>query len=144
LLFHRNLKILRVKKELIRKIGGENMQEAVRRSIGYIVGRYISNKRSSSVYDYTVGRHFSFSGDINLNRINIFDYTINNYISGDGTNNKFNLYHYGTNNHITIEFSGDQFKGYDYDSGQHFSGRVRNTSVSIYDYETTSYYQFTV
>jgi hypothetical protein len=116
------------------------MQPHVRRSVAYIAARAISGSDSTAIYDYSAAKHFSFSGDVGADNVNVYDYEQRVYIGGPLPS----LYHYGTRRHIDLRVDGEGFSGYDYDSSQHFSGTVRGNTVSLYDYEHSEYFSYTV
>jgi hypothetical protein len=120
------------------------MKDSTRVAVAYIAGRLISGQDSSSIYDYGVSKHFSFSGNVRGNDVSVYDHTLNCHITGFGVGTSISLFHYGNHKHITLEIKGNQFSGYDYDSGKHFSGTVSGNSISLYDYETGGYRQYTI
>jgi len=116
------------------------MKAHTRRAVAYVVGRLASNRRSSSVYDYTEARHVNMSGTVTASSVAVYDYDHSCHISGSGTS----LYHYGNRAYVSLSVTNMSFSGYDYDTRAHFKGKVSGTSVSLYDYETGSYYNYSV
>ncbi len=120
------------------------MKPHTRRSIAYIVGRLISGKSTSYIYDYLESKYFCFGGNVSMGDVSIYDYELRRHISGNGSNGSFSLYHYGNNRHIQLTLDGAHFNGYDYDVGKHFSGNVSENSISLYDYEHSKYFNYSI
>jgi hypothetical protein len=120
------------------------MRDDVRDIIAFIVGKYISEKKTSSIYSYEKNSYIQISGDVTERKINVFDYRIKNYLAGNGNNNKFSLYHYEYKKYIDLSFKNNNFEGFDYDSRKHFSGDVKGNSISLYDYDTRKYYNYSL
>ena len=116
------------------------MKSHTRRAVVYIVGRAMGNDSSTSVYDYSVARHFPFGGDVNKGSVAIYDYTERCHVGGDLSS----FYHHGNRGHISLELSGDSFSGYDYNERTHFSGTVIGTGVTVYDYGESAHFNYAV
>jgi hypothetical protein len=116
------------------------MKHHTRRSVAYIVGRAISGKTSSSLYDYSTSKYYPFSGSVDNHSVSIYDYTQKCFVSGSISS----VYHYGNSKHVSLKVSGDTFSGYDYDEGKNFSGTVNGGSISFYDYGTSSYFNYSL
>jgi hypothetical protein len=116
------------------------MNDHTRRAVAYIVGRLISGRDATTVYDYKASKHFHFSGDAQKSTCNIYDYDQRCYITGTPNS----LYHYGNRKHITLQVTGTSFNGYDYESAKHFSGTVNGQSISLYDYDGGQHYNYSL
>jgi len=115
------------------------MNAETRRAVAFIAGSLVSGQRRASVYDYSVGHHTSFSGQVG-ERVSVYDYDAGCHISG----NLPSLYHYGASAHLTLKVVGTKFNGYDYATSSHFNGTVRGRSISLYDYGEAGYFNYTV
>lgn len=115
------------------------MNADTRRAVAFIAGSSASGQRTTSVYDYSVGRHTSFSGQVGA-QVSVYDYDARCHISGRLPS----LYHYGASAHLTLKVVGTTFDGYDYATSSHFSGTVRGRSISLYDYGESGYFNYTV
>lgn len=107
----------------------------VKACIAYIAGRAITGKTTSSIYDYTQGKHINISGSVSESNANVYDYDRGCHIQGS----LGNLYDYGIGGHIQLKINGSQFNGYDFSSGTHFSGHVTGNSISLYADGHSSY-----
>ena len=101
------------------------MTDGTRRAIAYITGRLIAKPNATAVFDYGGHGFTSFSGDVDADRVNVYDYERGCFVSGDSRNRGFSLYDYGTSGHTDLMMKGESFEGYDYHSGAHFSGEVK-------------------
>jgi hypothetical protein len=108
--------------------------------IAFIVGRIISAKMASHIYDYLESRYISIGGSVINNNVNIYDYDRGCYFSGIIPN----LYDYGTRAHVQLKINGNQFSGYDYNDGHHFSGSISGNSITIYDYGQSKYFSYSI
>ncbi len=111
------------------------MNPNVKACVAYIAGIAISGKSSSSVYDYSQGKHIGISGSVSATQANVYDYDRGCHVQG----HIGNLYDYGVGAHIQLKINGTQFSGYDYDSGTHFSGNVSGSNISMYANGHSSY-----
>jgi len=111
----------------------------VRRAIAFVVARSTDQSRRSAVYEYDLGSHTIFSGQVG-SHISIYDHGAGAHIQGPL--NQF--YHYGARCHIQLNITGSQFRGYDFGTGSHFSGTVRRQNVQLYDFEDGKYHQYHV
>ena len=116
------------------------MEAHTRRAVAYIAGRLISGSDAAAVYDYSESRYVNFSGDVDAQNVNVYDYEQSRHIGGTLPS----LYHYGNSRHIDLKVNGADFEGYDYASNKHFSGHVDGKNVSLYDYEHGQYFNYTV
>ena len=119
--------------------GGAEMKDHTRRAIAYIVGR-LAGPDGSSVYDYSVSKHFNFSGNVSQESVSVYCYDQKCHIGGSVGN----LYHHGNKKHIGLNYREGTFDGYDYDSSKHYSGTVSGNSVSIYDHEHSKHFNYGV
>ncbi len=120
------------------------MDDHTKRAVAYIAGRLISKTNSSSLYDYKLSKYFTFSGEVLLKNISIYDYEFRCFIGGTGSVNSFSLYHYGNQKHLSLNLNGNQFSGYDYHKSSNFSGTVSGNSISLYDYESSQYFDYSL
>ncbi|MEE9523468.1 MAG: hypothetical protein V3V59_01825 [Thermodesulfovibrionales bacterium] len=120
------------------------MQNHTRRAIAYIAGRMISNESSTTVFDYSCFKYFSFTGETSFDNISVFDYKNQCLIRGFGSHGALNLYHYGNKNHIFLSIEESHFNGFDYDTSCHFSGDVNERSVTIFDYEQNTRFEYSI
>lgn len=116
------------------------MKVHTRRAVAFIAARLIGNKHSSSIYDYETGEYTSITGQVEDNRVAVYDHDTGSHINGSASS----FYHHGNGAHLSLKTNGRNFTGYDYDSGAHFSGHVSGSSVSLYDYEVGSYFNFSI
>src|SRR5690554_213362 len=96
--------------------------------VAYIAGCAVSGGSSSSVYDYSQGKHISISGTVSADNAQIYDHDRGCHVQGS----LGNLYDYGVDAHIKLSISGNQFTSYDYASGTHFSGTVNGSNISMH------------
>lgn len=120
--------------------GEKVMNCGTRVCIAFIVGRIISAKMASHVYDYSESRHISIGGSVIDNDVNIYDYDRGCYFSGKMPS----LYDYGTGAHVQLKINGNQFSGYDYNDGHHFSGSVSGNSITIYDHGESKHFSYSI
>ena len=120
------------------------MKPNVRACVAYVAGSLISGRSSSSVYDYSQGKHISISGSVDARAVNIYDHDQGCNFGGNGSNGDFSLYHYGDSHHVSLKIQGNNFNGYDYGHSCHFSGTVNAGNISLYDYETGSHFNYSL
>ena len=120
------------------------MKTGVRAVVAYVVGRLISGKESSSVYDFAANDYTSLGGHVSPSSVNVFDYTHRCNCSGGGNGRTLILFHYGVGKHVSLKLQADRFSGYDYDSESRFSGVVRHHLVRIYDSELRRYFSYSI
>jgi hypothetical protein len=116
------------------------MTDATRRAVTYIAARMAGRRDVGSVYDFSAGRHFHFSGEVDPGHVQVYDYDSRCHISGAPSS----LYHFGNHRHLTLMMTDSHFSGYDFASRQHFHGQVSGSSVSVYDFEHGRHYQYSV
>lgn len=116
------------------------MKDWTRRAVAYIAGRAIAGRDAGAIYDYAAGKHFIFSGTVNLNSYSVYDHGLRCHITG----NPPSLYHFGNQKHLTLQIKGTEFSGYDYDTGKHFSGRVNGASISLYDHDDGRHHSYSI
>lgn len=116
------------------------MNAGLRRAVAYIAGRMVAGSNSTHVYDYDSSKHFSFSGNADATKCNIYDHDRRCHVTGAPPS----LYDYGNQKHLTLDVKGTEFSGYDYASGKHFSGRVNGNSIFLYDYDGSGHHNYSV
>ena len=144
------------------------MKDYNRRVIAYIVGRLLSSRAATSVYDYATSRHHSIEGEVSDRRVNIFDHERKRLVSGNGNGQSISLFEIGGSQFIHLEFdllefrgfdystaggvvtskSIDdevlEFRGFDYSTAGAFSGEVNGDNVSFYDFLAGQQYHFRI
>ncbi|UCG77226.1 MAG: hypothetical protein JSV21_06420 [Nitrospirota bacterium] len=120
------------------------MKDHTRRAIAYIAGRLISRESSTTVFDYSCFKYFSFVGEMNLENISVFDYENQCLIRGFGSTGSINLYHYGNKSHIYLNIEDKHFNGFDYQTGTHLSGDVDDRAIKIFDYEFDTNFNYSI
>jgi hypothetical protein len=121
------------------------MDSQTRRVIAYIAARIFTGKTTGYIFDYSTGSYANMSGQVSDSRVNIFDYSVSNYISGNSSGNSFNLFNYHTSSYVQLKMDGNKFNGFDYSSSNYYSGTVSdNGAVSFFDYGTGQYYNYKV
>src|ERR1700686_5295710 len=101
------------------------MKPNVRACVAYLVGRIISGRRSSSIYDFSQSKHIAMTGKMSESRVSIYDHERGCHFGGKINTARCSLYDYGERHHISLEIRESKFKGYDYGNASHFSGSVR-------------------
>lgn len=112
------------------------MNPNTRACIVYVAGRIILKTKASSVTDFDQGKILIIDGEVEENKVEIYDFDRNCNFCGELQGNTWDLYDYGDSYHnrITLEFSARQFEGYDYGASCNFSGDVDGDDVSLYDF----------
>ena len=111
--------------------------------MAYIAGRAISDRGTTSVFDYSMGGFATFSGSISQSQVNVFDHLARCHVSGSRHGNQFSLFHYGNGRHLSMKVEGyGSFSGFDYSSSSHFSGTITGSSISLYDYESGGWFSY--
>ena len=111
------------------------MKDGTRRAIAYIVGRLLIDGDATAIFDDGGHGYANFSGDVDANRVDVYDYDRGCYIEGDRGSNGLSLFDYGTLECIELQVQVGSFEGYDYHSGKHFSGEVNGANIIIFDDE---------
>lgn len=118
--------------------GNKSVDEATRACLAYVAGRAIAGRKTSSIYDYSQGRHITIDGEVSASRVNVYDYERRCYFSGTLKS----LFDYGHRAYVSLQIRGKEFSGFDYGSQHHFSGSVSGNSVTLYDYGESGYFSF--
>jgi hypothetical protein len=79
------------------------MTDGRRRIIAFIAAKLVSDKSSTSIYDYQDSKYTSVSGSVNAERVNVYDYERRCYISGNFSGTKFSLYDYGDSSYVDLK-----------------------------------------
>lgn len=116
------------------------MRPHVRRAIAFIAGRLITGKSSTGLFDYSEGRHVSFSGKVTKDIVSIYDYDRGTHVGGSLSN----LYFYGDGCGVQISIQGNRFNGFDFCDSGHFSGQVQGNTVWVYDYRSSINHTFLI
>lgn len=114
------------------------MNNHKRWAIVYTIAKQISNKNIASVYSYADSKHFMFSGSVDNNRVNIFDYQRSCYLNWTMPS----LFDFWSSNHVKLEINWNKFSGFDYETSSHFSWNINNNSISFYDYEFSEHFNY--
>jgi hypothetical protein len=114
------------------------MKPNVRAIVAAAAKSAIGGKNPTSIYDHSVGKYVTISGNVSNGLIDLYDHDTGCHFGG----NLPSLYHYGVKSHIDLKISGTSFDGYDYDTRNHFSGSLSGSSVSIYDYEVGKHFSY--
>ena len=120
------------------------MKPHTRRAIAYIVGRLVSGKESTAVYDYDAAKHFSFSGAVAPGACSVYDYERECYIASPEGGGAEALFHHGNDKYVSLEIVGENFEGYDNDSERHFGGTVTEQSIALFDREDGRYHNYAI
>ena len=108
--------------------------------IAYIVAKIITGTAALEIYDYTKSRFVCFTGEVSVQRVNIYDVGRKCYITGDISH----IYDFGRTAFTSLKINGNKFDGYDYGDKQFFSGSVKGENISIYDFGESAYSEFTI
>ena len=122
----------------------EKVRAENRAAVAYIVGRLLTGKHASSVYDYARSVYVNFSGSVRTGHVQVFSYETSNYVSGSGSSSSLNLFDYAHGNHLHLKLAGNQFKGFDYGTGTHFQGNVAGRGVQLFDYGEGQYFNYAI
>ncbi len=122
------------------------MEAHVRAVIAYVVGRLVTGKTSSAIYDYSESAFRSIDGQVMANTIDVFDYKAHCHCHFGGTGNgtSFSLFHYGDRHHVDLTITGTHFEGFDYGSRGHYSGDVSRDTTSLYDHKLQKHFSYTL
>jgi len=111
--------------------------------IAYIVGRLISGKNISAIYDYASSQYIDIDSLPDAERLKEFDYLKWAYMSGSPDISRFK-YSFTSGHFIDISIKGNTFIGYIHESSSHFMGNVRGNSIFIYDHKKTAHFNFRI
>jgi hypothetical protein len=120
------------------------MNPNTRACIAYVAGRLISKKEASSVTDFDRGKILIVDGEVQENKVEIYDFDSKCNFCGEGKGNTWNLYDYGGSHNITLKISAKQFEGYDYGASCNFSGDVDDDNVSLHDYGESKMFLYNI
>lgn len=115
------------------------MNDNKRCAIAFICGRLINLSSKSYIYDRLSG-YKNYSGSVSRERISVYDYQRNNYLSGSPRS----LFDYSSNHYVSLRISGTKINGYDYEHNSYFQVCVSGTSITVYDYLTNRYYYYSM
>lgn len=118
------------------------MNQNLRACIAYVVGRGISGRQFSRVYDYSQSKRITMSGSITADHIDIYDEAQKHHLQGDGNGSRYDLRYNGDRQPVTLEIKDNGFRGCDHGTSFHFSGKVQTNSVNLYDCETGLSFRF--
>lgn len=115
-----------------------SMNAGTRACIAYIAGRLITRGTGGNIYDFSRSKHFSFSGSVEAQRVNVYDHDRSCHFGGTPPS----LYDFGGRHHVRLELNGQQFSGYDFGAQHHFRGSVQGTRISLYDFGESKHFHF--
>lgn len=118
------------------------MRPNTRACIAYIAGCLVTEKKASSVYDYSQSKHIMVSGNVDQDKVQIYDHDQCCHFSGKKKGERFSLYHYGDRHFVDFALDGRSLKGYDYGTSSSYSGEVRGSSINIYDYGESASFSY--
>lgn len=108
------------------------MIEDRERAIAYITGRILSTSAARLIREEDKGRLALMSGDVSANRVHVYDFQINGYVSGTKSAGRWNLFHAPDNTTMElIPTETGRFAGFDLSSGQWFSVGVTGKTIRI-------------
>ena len=67
------------------------MNKESKATIAYIVGKLISKKNTSSIYDYEQAKHINISGEVNEKNVNIYNYDKGCHYSGSNSGSNYSI-----------------------------------------------------
>jgi hypothetical protein len=120
------------------------MEMYKRRIVAFILGRIISGKDSSSIYDCDTYSYSNIEGDFVSEKIDVFDSERRRFLSGNKANDNISLFDYLSGKFIEIKINGCGFDGYDYEDSELFNGEVLDDKISIFDYHDSKRYDYTI
>lgn len=120
------------------------MKSESRAAMAYIVGRLLTGKNATAVFDYSRSVHVSFSGYVRVGTVQVYDYETRGYISGSGSEFSLGLFDYSRNSHVQLNVIGNQFNGFDYGTGTHFQGTVSGSAIQLYDFGESRYFNYAI
>lgn len=108
------------------------MIEDRERAVAYIAGRILSTSAARLIREEDTGRLALMSGDVSADRVHVYDFQINGYVSGTRSAGRWNLFHARDN--ATIELIPTEVGrlcGFDHSSGQWFSVGVTGRTIRV-------------
>ena len=120
------------------------MKTELRAVMAYIAGVLISGDRAAFVFDYGVGGHRNFTGDLNDAHVSIYDHKQGCFVTGSGDGVHFSLYHYGHSHCIDLEIHDDRFTGFDYGSSSQFLGTVTKRTIVLFDQSENRHFNYSI
>jgi hypothetical protein len=120
------------------------MKPYKRACVAYTAGRLISQKVASMIYDYTEGKYVCLEGEINPDKIDIYDYETECNFEGECQHGVFSIYNSCCDQNIELIIKGQKFNGYDFGESCHFSGNVNSDSITLYDCEDAIHHDYSL
>jgi hypothetical protein len=120
------------------------MEMHKRRIVAYVLGRIITHKDSQTVFDFDSSSYSNIEGDVQTEKIDVFDSERKRLLSGDMDNNNVSLFDYLSGKFVEIKINGRSFDGYDYEYSQLFNGEVEDDKISIFDCRDSKRYVYTI
>jgi len=108
--------------------------------IAYIVAKIITGTTATEIYDYTKSEFIRFTGEVSIQRVDIYDIDRKCLISG----NISHIYDFGRTAFTSLKIDGNKFEGYDYGDKQFYRGGVKGENISIYDFDESAYSEYTI
>lgn len=120
------------------------MRDHTRRGIAYIVGR-LAGHPSGAVYDYEIGSWTNIAGDVERDRVNVYDYDRHAHLTGSPSHDGLDLFDHGDRAHVQISLrSSGWCVGFDQATRSHFEVRTRGRDVEVFDFETRRFHAYSV
>ena len=92
------------------------MKRERRQVIAYIMGRLVSGKEASTVFDTFNQQYISLSGTVSPRAISVFDINRRTNFSGWGRASRYSLFDQTHRHFISFLIAGDYFQGFDSNS----------------------------
>lgn len=115
-----------------------------RKIIAFIIGKLISGREISKVFDQTESTYNEITGDVTPTKINVITPEKNELITGSGDSKGISLFDFGSSKFIDLKIEGERFDGFDYDSKKAFYGELKEDTVSVFDFQDSKHHYFTL
>ena len=113
-----------------------------RRIVAFVIGKLISGREISRVFDKTTSSYNEINGEVSIKSINVFDTEKNEMITGSGDDKGISLYDFATAKFIDLKINGENFDGFDYESKRVFYGDMKDNTVSFFDFQDSKHHYY--